>query len=138
MVAENDSEGHLEDAKEDGGLHFHRVEEGQLVGLGQVPDGIHSERIRPGRATGTVHLNGEDGHGSPDAYSVVGIFGDEHQLLLGVHGRQLLGRVDVLPRGAKDVETLGEGVVVQYPRVDGEGPHQEDYVATTEEGLEDL
>lgn len=42
------------------------------------------------------------------------------------------------PRRAEDVERLGEAVVVNQARVDGEGAHKEDQVATMEEGVPDL
>ena len=40
--------------------------------------------------------------------------------------------------GAKDVEALGEDIVVDEPSVDGPDAHHEDDVATSKEDLEDL
>lgn len=42
------------------------------------------------------------------------------------------------PGRAKDVESLGEAVVVNEARVNGEDAHEEDKVAPMEEGVPDL
>lgn len=42
------------------------------------------------------------------------------------------------PRRAEDVERLGEAVVVDQARVDGEDAQEEDEVASVEEGVPDL
>lgn len=42
------------------------------------------------------------------------------------------------PRRAEDVESLGEAVVVNEARVNGEDAHEEDEVAPLEEGVPDL
>ena len=42
------------------------------------------------------------------------------------------------PRRAKDVESLGEAVVVNEARVNGEDAHEEDEIAPVEEGVPDL
>lgn len=42
------------------------------------------------------------------------------------------------PRRAKDVESLGEAVVINHPRVNGEDAHEEDEIAPVEEGVPDL
>ena len=43
-----------------------------------------------------------------------------------------------VPRRAEDVHRLGEDVVVEDAGMDGEGPHQEDDVATTKEHVPNL
>lgn len=42
------------------------------------------------------------------------------------------------PRRAKDVESLGEAIVVNKTRVNGEDAHEEDEIAPVEEGIPDL
>lgn len=42
------------------------------------------------------------------------------------------------PRRAEDVERLGEAVVVNQARVDGEDAHKENQIASMEEGVPDL
>lgn len=42
------------------------------------------------------------------------------------------------PGRAEDVERLGEAVIVDQARVDGEDAHKEDEVAAVEEGVPDL
>ena len=42
------------------------------------------------------------------------------------------------PRRTEDVERLGEAVVVNQARVDGEDAHEEDEVAPVEEGVPNL
>lgn len=42
------------------------------------------------------------------------------------------------PRRAEDVEGLGEAVVVNEARVNGEDAHEEDEIAPVEEGVPDL
>lgn len=42
------------------------------------------------------------------------------------------------PRRTKDVERLGEAVVVNQARVDGEDAHKEDQIAPVEEGVPNL
>lgn len=42
------------------------------------------------------------------------------------------------PRRAEDVESLGEAVVVNEARVNGEDAHEEDEIAPVEEGVPDL
>lgn len=42
------------------------------------------------------------------------------------------------PRRAKDVERLGEAVVVNHPRVNREDAHEQDEIAPVEEGVPDL
>lgn len=42
------------------------------------------------------------------------------------------------PGRAEDVERLGKAVVVNKARVDGEDPHEQDQIASMEEGVPDL
>lgn len=47
IIAENDAECHLGNADDDRRLHFQRVQEAQLVRLGQIPNRINADGIRP-------------------------------------------------------------------------------------------
>lgn len=42
------------------------------------------------------------------------------------------------PRRAEDIERLGEAVIVNQARVDGEDAHKENQIASMEEGVPDL
>lgn len=122
---EHDSESHLGDSEDDGGLHFHGIQEVESV-LCHVPHWVDSERIR----------------------SVVMVEGDfwwECQVELGlgsnslcIHGLEEGRLVRVDPAGAEHVDGFGVEVVVDESGVDGEHAHEQDDVATSEEGVEDL
>ena len=55
VKAENQSKRHLGDSEQDGHFHFHRVQEGQLVRLRQIPDRVHADRV--GRALGNKYFS---------------------------------------------------------------------------------
>jgi len=100
---QDDAEKHVQDAKDDGDLHFEPVQKDDFV-FCQLPDGVDAKRVRRavvGLVAGRIDhvvFGGQDG-----------LFGVAH-----------------LPRGAKDVDGFREHVVVDQPGIDGEKGHQGD------------
>lgn len=96
-------------------LHFVRVLEDDLVQGGHLPHRVHSQRI------GTLQK----------------VLRTRIQLQHGIVDDRRFVVVDA-PAGAKQIQRLGEDIVVDQTGVHREHAHQQNDVATTEEDVPDL